>query len=99
MNHYIEALRSDGSAMWQATTSLVHQRTIYLVNGDESMTNDLLQKKSTFPQTTTTWYVPAADCALVQLRYEHEDGVTVQNLSSLVLAEPDPALFKVSESF
>jgi hypothetical protein len=46
-----------------------------------------------------TWYAPDVGCAMVQLRLEHETGLTVQNLTSLVIGEPDPALFQVPSSF
>jgi hypothetical protein len=47
----------------------------------------------------TAWHALDAGCALLQLRLEHEDGLTVQNLSSLVFGEPDPTLFQVPANF
>jgi hypothetical protein len=44
------------------------------------------------------WYVQELGCALVKSRLEHESGVTVQDLSSLTVAEPNPSLFQVSAS-
>ncbi len=45
------------------------------------------------------WYVPDAGCALVQMRLEHDGGVTVQELASLTVGEPDSSLFQVPASF
>ncbi len=45
------------------------------------------------------WHALDAGCALVQVRAEHDTGVTVQNLTSLVQGEPDQALFQVSGTF
>ena len=136
-NHYLEAIRTDGSTMKRVTTSVVQQRTIYFASGDEVLANELLGRKSTYPKrysgvplarepqascqnasdmktgwvahgvdvvggyrtvryvlpgpkrTLTAWYAPDAGCALLQLRLQHEDGVTVQNLTSIILGEPD----------
>jgi hypothetical protein len=44
------------------------------------------------------WYVPDVGCALVQMRLEHDEGVTVQQLASLTLGEPDPSLFQIPAS-
>jgi len=146
-NYYVEALRSDGSTMWRASTSQVQQRKIFFANGDEVLTQDLLERKSTYPKrfagaplqrdpkshctsaddtkglwvpsgeesigghraarmvltsggrTFTAWYALDVGCALLQQRLEHETGVTVQNLTSLVVGEPDRALFQVPVSY
>ena len=45
------------------------------------------------------WYALDVGCAMLQLRFEHEDGLTVQNLASLVDGEPDPALFQLPADF
>jgi len=47
----------------------------------------------------TTWRALDAACAVLQLHFEHETGRTEQNLSALILAEPDAALFQVPASF
>ncbi len=49
-NHYIEALRSDGSTMWKGSTKDVQQRKIFFANGDEIQTNELPARKSTYPK-------------------------------------------------
>ncbi len=41
------------------------------------------------------WYAPEVGCALVQMRLEHREGVTIQQLASLSRGEPDPSLFQV----
>lgn len=46
-------------------------------------------------RTMKAWHALDAGCALLQQRLEHEDGVTEQNLTSLVLGEPDRTLFQV----
>lgn len=146
-NHYVEAVRSDGSRMWRGSTSDVQQRKMYFANGDEVRTNELLSRKSTYPKvhagdllqrnpqtscftaqdqsagwalggedtiegyravrllhktnhrTMTAWYALDAGCALLRQRFEHETGVTEQNLAALIFGEPDAALFQVSASF
>lgn len=45
-----------------------------------------------------SWYVPDVGCALVQMRLEYDTGVTVQELSALILGEPDPSLFQIPAS-
>lgn len=45
------------------------------------------------------WHAPDAGCALVQLRFEHEDGVTVQSLTSLSTSEPRADMFTVPDTF
>jgi len=47
----------------------------------------------------TIWRALDAGCAQVRLRFEHETGVTEQNLDSLVLGEPDAELFEVPPSY
>ncbi len=47
----------------------------------------------------TVWYALDAQCALVQLRFEHEDGITVQSLASLSVGEPVSALFDVASNY
>ena len=47
----------------------------------------------------TMWLALDADCAVVQQRFEHETGVSVQSLKSLIIAEPDSALFQVPLNF
>src|SRR5271165_4383520 len=49
-NHYVEAVRSDGSKMWRGTTNSVQNRNIYFANGDFVLTSELIGKKSTFPK-------------------------------------------------
>jgi hypothetical protein len=49
-NHYVEAVRSDGSKMWRGTTSEAQSRQIYFGNGDFVRTNDLQGRKSTYPK-------------------------------------------------
>jgi hypothetical protein len=44
------------------------------------------------------WYAPDLGCALLQMRLEHDTGVTEQQLSSVTLGEPDPALFQVQDN-
>lgn len=46
-------------------------------------------------RTMVAWHALEADCALLQLRLDHEDGVTVQELKSFTKGEPDQQLFKV----
>ena len=50
-------------------------------------------------RTMTVWYALDAGCAMLQLRSQHETGLTEQNLAALVLGEPDPALFQVPATF
>lgn len=47
----------------------------------------------------TTWYLPDANCALVQQRYEHGGGASVQELVSFSAAEPDAALFEIPADY
>jgi len=47
----------------------------------------------------TAWYALDAQCALLQLRFEHEDGVTTQSLTSLALGEPSSSLFEVASTY
>lgn len=47
-NHYVEAVRSDGSSMWRGTTDKVEDRRIDLANGGRIRTNELLGRKSTY---------------------------------------------------
>jgi hypothetical protein len=49
-------------------------------------------------RTLTMWYGLEAGCALLQQRFQHETGVTDQNLAAVILGEPDAALFQVSAS-
>jgi hypothetical protein len=44
------------------------------------------------------WYAPDIGCALVQMRLEHDTGVTLQELASLTLGDPDSSLFQVPAS-
>lgn len=48
--------------------------------------------------TWKAWYAPDVGCALLQSRLEHDGGVTVQELTSLTLDEPNKALFEVADS-
>jgi len=50
-------------------------------------------------RTLIAWHALDVGCALLQQRLEHQDGITVQNLASLILGEPSPALFNVSPDF
>jgi hypothetical protein len=47
---YVEALRTDGSTMWRATTPIVQQRRIHIAYGDKILTNEPLARKSTYPK-------------------------------------------------
>ena len=47
----------------------------------------------------TAWFAPDVQCALLQLRFEHEDGVTMQGLTSLTLGEPSSSLFDVASAY
>lgn len=49
-NHYVEAVRSDGSTMWRGSTSKAQQRKISFTNGDYIRTNELTGRKSTYPK-------------------------------------------------
>lgn len=146
-NHYVEAVRSDGSTMWRFASDLVQQRKIDFANGDHVRTNELAGRKSTYPKrfsghpvqrtpqgsclteadrksgwtltgedvvgghrairivyrsgrrSMTTWRALDAGCAVLQLHFEHETGRTEQNLSALIVAEPDAAFFQVPDSF
>ena len=50
------------------------------------------------PRTSTIWYGLDVGCAVLQLRLQHETGVTQQNLAAVILGEPDAALFQLSAS-
>jgi hypothetical protein len=145
-NHYVEAVRSDGSKMWRGTTKDVQKRRIDFANGDHVVINELLARKSTYPKksagppvprdpkascattqeltsgwviggedtigayravrmvydssprTWTIWYSLDVGCAVLQLRLQHETGVTQQNLAAIISGEPDAALFQLSAS-
>lgn len=56
-------------------------------------------RQKTSQRSIMAWYALDAGCALVQGRFEHETGVTTQNLASLVAGEPDQALFQVPGTF
>lgn len=45
----------------------------------------------------TLWYALDAGCAEIKTRLEHGTGVTEKKLETLILGEPDPALFQVSD--
>jgi hypothetical protein len=49
-------------------------------------------------RTLTMWYGLDVGCALLHQRFQHETGVTEQNLDAVILGEPDAALFQVSAS-
>lgn len=44
------------------------------------------------------WYALDVGCAVLQMRYEQDNAVTVQNLTSLNIGEPDSSLFQVSSA-
>ena len=144
-NHYVQAVRSDGSRVWRGSTDHVQERKIYLASGEYVRVNDIAAKKSTFPntpfptprdpkascitepeigagwmasgedtvggyrtvrvfkalnggRTITIWYGLDVGCAILQQRFQHETGVTQQDLAAVVLGEPDAALFRLSNS-
>jgi hypothetical protein len=127
---------------------VVQQRRIYFANGDYVLTNEILGRKSTYPQKYSAvpgkrdpasscnnseidatngwsiegtdnvggfrtvrmastnsgrswkiWYALDVGCAVVQSRYEQDNAVTVQNLTSLAPGEPDPSLFQLPAAF
>jgi hypothetical protein len=47
-NYYIEARRTDGSAISSGSTPEVQRHQIYFANGDDVRTNEPLAKKSTY---------------------------------------------------
>ena len=49
-------------------------------------------------QTWTMWFAPALGCAQLQQRVEVGTSVTEQRLESILVGEPDPALFRVAET-
>jgi hypothetical protein len=68
-NHYVNAVRSDGSKMWRGTTEDVQQRGIDFANGDHVETSELMGKKSTYPKLYAGPPVPrdpAAGCVTAQ---------------------------------
>ncbi len=143
-NHYVEAVRSDGSRMRRSTTRDLQKREIYFANGDRVTTNELAGLKSTYPNvgqpaprdpkascttteelasgriiggedniggyravrlvnllgasTLTMWYGLDLGCAVLQQRFQHETGITDQDLAAVIPGEPDAALFQLSAS-
>jgi hypothetical protein len=47
----------------------------------------------------TMWYSLDFGCAILQQRFEHENGVSEQGLTSLTQSEPEASLFEVSSAF
>jgi len=50
-------------------------------------------------RTIVEWRSLDVGCALLQSRFEHEDGLTVQNLAALTIGEPPSTLFEVPKAF
>ncbi len=55
--------------------------------------------RSSREDVITLWYAPDSGCALLQSWFQYQTGITKQNLTSLVIGEPNPALFQVSPAF
>jgi hypothetical protein len=50
-------------------------------------------------RTMTYWFAIDEGCALIRQRFEHETGVTEQNLSGIFAGEPDAGLFMIPFAF
>jgi hypothetical protein len=76
-------------------------KTGWVIDGEETIAGHqaVRLRLSGSNRTMVAWHALDVGCALLQLRFEHESGVTVQNLVSLTAGEPDPALFQVPASY
>ena len=65
------------------------------VNGHRAVRFVMAPGKERF----TMWYSLEFGCAILRQRYEHENGVSEQDLTSLTPGEPEASLFEVSGAF
>jgi hypothetical protein len=75
--------------------SLSDKRAGWIAEGSENINGYRAVRVSTSgaKRKMTAWHALDVGCAQLQMRTEHESGVTVQKLTSLVAGEPDAKLF------